>query len=504
MNALEFLRAEDEKKNLFFYYSALFIFLLVFARYRWVGVIEKEVWSDEWGQIALLGRDSFSSMWSTLHPTLQNLNNNQTGFSYVLTWICGKIFGPFEFALRLPNYLCGLGIIFFSAEIVRKVSGKIPGIIAALYFGLSEWQIFFAKEARVYSEFAFLIILILYFIVLYIFSKNKKFLYAAFVSSFLCLLATPQALLAVPACFILIFSGVGNKKDFLSQFKLMIIVSIFTLIVYFCVAKLTYSANPMDGNSMKFNPFEFIHSWREIFREVLRLVFNQNLLLYLILFLLASSLNFFGRQRERNRTKLAIPIILFLISMSVLILSIIATYLKEYWILSRQWYFLHAPFQVAIFSFFYLNINAQKISALSAAILIVTGCFLYRDYDRFKKTPEFNYSGENENARLEKVYAKFPEQKYYFVSSEADYFMKLLACQGVYTLNHKRTLCPFMNTWYGIDPQIIPENVFFSDEMKSFKGIIIARTEAKHPLLNSLNKKIIDRIVVYYPKELHL
>ena len=69
-------------------------------------------------------------------------------------WI--KIFGIVEFAVRFPSLLFNAVTAVFVFSIARRSFNFNTGLVAALIFTFSNYQIFFAHEARVYALFGML------------------------------------------------------------------------------------------------------------------------------------------------------------------------------------------------------------------------------------------------------------------------------------------------------------------------------------------------------------
>ena len=100
---------------------------------------------------------------------------------YLLIHFWIRFFGTAEVSLRSLSALAGIGSIILIYEVGKKLFGKEIGLLGAFFLTISDFQIYYAQEARNYSlfEFSALLSFLLFIIAL----RNKKrihfFIYAA-------------------------------------------------------------------------------------------------------------------------------------------------------------------------------------------------------------------------------------------------------------------------------------------------------------------------------------
>lgn len=89
---------------------------------------------------------------------------------YLLLKFWVSIFGSSEIALRIPSIIFGLGIVWTTYLISKKLFDKKVGLISALLASTSGLLIYYSQEARMYMMAAFLVSL-----AIYLFTKKKWF-----------------------------------------------------------------------------------------------------------------------------------------------------------------------------------------------------------------------------------------------------------------------------------------------------------------------------------------
>jgi len=106
---------------------------------------DHSIWLDEahtWWITAMPLRD----MWAyinvyELHPHLH----------YVIVWLCVQAFGDSEWVLRLPSALAGSVEVYAVFLLGRELSGRAVGLMGGLLVALSNSEVLFSQEARMYS-----------------------------------------------------------------------------------------------------------------------------------------------------------------------------------------------------------------------------------------------------------------------------------------------------------------------------------------------------------------
>jgi len=99
-------------------------------------------------------KDIFQGAGTDVHPPLL----------HYLIHFSIKIFGFSTFSARLPSALAGIGAIYFSFLIFKKIFNEKIGLISALLVSLSALLVYSSQEARFYSLLMFLFLGAFYFV----------------------------------------------------------------------------------------------------------------------------------------------------------------------------------------------------------------------------------------------------------------------------------------------------------------------------------------------------
>jgi len=99
-------------------------------------------------------KDIFQGAGTDVHPPLLHF----------LIHFSTKIFGFSAFSVRLPSALAGIGTIYFSYLIFKKLFNEKIGLISAFLVSISTLLIYASQEARFYSLLTFLFLGAFYFV----------------------------------------------------------------------------------------------------------------------------------------------------------------------------------------------------------------------------------------------------------------------------------------------------------------------------------------------------
>ncbi|MBU4468466.1 MAG: glycosyltransferase family 39 protein [Candidatus Omnitrophica bacterium] len=130
-----------------------------------------DLWYDEAVSFALSKNlDPFYIVYHDFHPPLYHL--------VLSCWI--NLFGVSEFILRLLSVVFSLAAIPIIYKIGRTILNHSVGILAALIFTLSPFQIWYAQEARSYAMSVFLVSLAVMFLAQILY-EDKRYLWKYFI-----------------------------------------------------------------------------------------------------------------------------------------------------------------------------------------------------------------------------------------------------------------------------------------------------------------------------------
>ena len=109
----------------------------------------------------------------TLFEILKSGNNPPLHFILMHFWI--RFFGISPFAVRFPSMLFSTGAVYFLYRIGKDHLSVRTGILGALFFTFSNYEMQFAHEARVYPLFVFLTLLSMFlYLRMYSNPESKK------------------------------------------------------------------------------------------------------------------------------------------------------------------------------------------------------------------------------------------------------------------------------------------------------------------------------------------
>src|SRR3989337_3506852 len=135
----------------------IFIILLVALVLRFIS-LNQSLWLDEAINVNVARALSFKSLifnysLSDFHPPLYHI--------LLRSWIL--FFGSSEISVRRPSVLLGIGTVFVTYLIGKKLFENKTALIAPMLIATSPLSIYYSQEARMYMLAAFLATLSCYF-----------------------------------------------------------------------------------------------------------------------------------------------------------------------------------------------------------------------------------------------------------------------------------------------------------------------------------------------------
>lgn len=124
--------------------------------------INQSLWLDE-ATSAMVAKMPLAGIFTKFLP-----NDFHPPLYYLIVKYWTVVFGYSEVALRIPSVLFGLGTIYITYLIAKKVFSKNVGLLSAFLVATSGLSIYYSQEARMYSPAAFLVALLVY-----LFSQKK-------------------------------------------------------------------------------------------------------------------------------------------------------------------------------------------------------------------------------------------------------------------------------------------------------------------------------------------
>jgi mannosyltransferase len=125
--------------------------ILLAALLRLVGLGSRSLWLDE-------GAEYNVTHGSLGHVFDRVLHTESTPpLSYVYEWLCTKLIGTSEFALRLPFALLGIALVPVMYVAARSLAGRRAALIAAALTACNPMLVWHAQDARAYTMLALLL-----------------------------------------------------------------------------------------------------------------------------------------------------------------------------------------------------------------------------------------------------------------------------------------------------------------------------------------------------------
>ena len=120
--------------------------------------LNQSLWLDE-ATTALVAKMSLPDMFSKFLPW-----DFHPPFYYLIMKLWTDIFGCSEISLRFPSILFGLGTIYFTYLVGKKLFNKKTGLVASALLATSGLAVYYSQEARMYALAALLVSCSIYFL----------------------------------------------------------------------------------------------------------------------------------------------------------------------------------------------------------------------------------------------------------------------------------------------------------------------------------------------------
>jgi mannosyltransferase len=128
--------------------ASLLLIVLICVALRVYHLDAQSFWYDE-GNSARIAERSLpliiAGAGGDIHPPLY----------YIVLHYWRAIFGETEFALRMLSVACGVGLVFFTYLLARRLFNPRVGLIAAALMACSPFAVYYSQEARMYVLLAF-------------------------------------------------------------------------------------------------------------------------------------------------------------------------------------------------------------------------------------------------------------------------------------------------------------------------------------------------------------
>jgi mannosyltransferase len=184
-------------------------------------------------------------------------------------WI--QLFGTSEVSLRSFSALAGVGSIILIYIIGKKLFGKKIGLLATFFLAISDFQIWYAQEARNYSLFEFAALLSFLFFIMF-FEGNRKihfFLYV--VASIFMVYANAFGICIIAAQGLFLILQIGKRRKLVLTWISGQVLIFFAIIPYFY--PLVFGSEGIEGtivsNLTGLAPTTFSDVLRSIYRFIL-------------------------------------------------------------------------------------------------------------------------------------------------------------------------------------------------------------------------------------------
>ena len=282
------------KYNTFFYLIPIFFILINFyVKFKFISYQ------------SIAGDEPFSIYFSQFNITtiISHLSsgNNPPLFEIILhLWI--KLFGISETSVRLLPCLFSSITVYFIYKIGQKFFSFKSAIIASLFFTLSNYQMYFAHEARVYSLFLLLTSVSMYsFLNLTKEPKSKKYSVLLIASSILMLYSHFLSFFVLFVQLLATISISDLRKTFLKRLLICFGVVFFLYLPYLRTFIERFYFSSKEGTWIE--PVKNLGQLHDFFNNLI----NQNTTNYLVFLIIIWFLlqNFINRQFSKKYLKYA-------------------------------------------------------------------------------------------------------------------------------------------------------------------------------------------------------
>ncbi len=316
----------------------------------------RPIWIDENLHFAM-GQMDVGYVLKTIHNTTTEINHGQTGVYMFTDWILLRVLGANSVALRLPSLVAGGALLFCAVMFfrVRNFSYAWQYLILVVLAGQS-FLMYFVGEARPYMFLAATAVATLAY---YQYSPaSRQSLVPRLIGIFgVCVGALMHAYFPLMLALILLFSiwtavRAGfvqrNARSFFTFINLPLLFA--GSILFLAVGAFTWlRGTPEFG----YDPFASLGSPQRAVQSLIRDHFStiwdwSSTGIALVLVVVFS----ISLARFRGIGRLAAPLVLLLLAILSSLVVSLASYLRDYWIMERQWVAGIALGSVALVWFF--------------------------------------------------------------------------------------------------------------------------------------------------------
>jgi len=305
------------------------------------GAMNRTIWIDEFLHFALASgswTDTFEMIWKS---TGNGVNHGQTGTYMLIDAALLKTFGASNFLLRLPTYLAMIAYCLTSVAFIRIKTKAFSWQLLMLVVIVAQIRLSEnGADARPYMFLVSSTVALLAFYALDPISKRRWFgwsllFYGIFVGALMHPYWLPiTGLVALFSWFVRNKANYAKARfsDFLSFIESKFLA--LGLIAFFAVGLPTWMrGSPTFG----FDPFQEIA--REYFLYYFRaihfgFIYRGDVIVLVLGVVVGTLILWF---RNKGAVKLIAPITLIVVGLSSSAVFSVLSYLRDYWIMERQW-----------------------------------------------------------------------------------------------------------------------------------------------------------------------
>jgi uncharacterized membrane protein len=121
--------------------------------------LNQSLWLDE-ATSALVAKMPLTNIFTKFLP-----GDFHPPLYYLILKLWTSIFGFSEVSLRIPSIVFGIGVIYVTYLIAKKIFNENTALISSVLLATSGLAVYYSQEARMYSMAAFLVALLVYFFI---------------------------------------------------------------------------------------------------------------------------------------------------------------------------------------------------------------------------------------------------------------------------------------------------------------------------------------------------
>lgn len=302
--------------------------------------LARPLWFDEVCQFSLAGMSYEDAVVSVVRTTGSGFNFSQTGTFYLADWVLPHLMGVSTLSVRLPSILCA-ALLLASAALMFRALGFGVGwqLIVVLALASTSSLMYYAGEARHYMPLAaFAVATFAFYVRRAVGQLNRTTWALGILGLIVGSVWHPYwivfTIAAVGFGYVAMrHEPVGGGREPLLRFATPALL-VPAVVAYLAVGMFTWlkGAQPR-GN----NPFEYLVSSGEVVREFisghLRLTQGNEVVAVLVVLASVGGLVLARAQWRAIEP----PVTLMAVGIASSVLFIAVSYVREHWILGRQW-----------------------------------------------------------------------------------------------------------------------------------------------------------------------